>query len=382
MIRLLVDLHSLDGRAEGITTYLTEIYRQAIEQGKGNFQFLLCATDIEHLRDLFGAHEHGDFVPIPHAGLARRLCHIYPNLIEKLKVDYAHFQYTIPFRCACRRVCTIHDVFFEDFKQGYSWTYSLPRHYLFRYAARHAELLFTMCDYSRKRIAHHYGVSEQRIGLTPNAVSEHFASDVAASRGDVKKKYGIDGDYILYLSRKEPRKYHVGLVRAFAKSKLWERGLHLALVGAESLPIPELETLRKELPPQIAARVHCIGAVDYDELCSWYRQAKAFAFPSLAEGFGIPPLEAAMCRLPVLCSNRTSMSEFDFFGDSHLDPTDEAAMIRGLVRIVEEPPTERLTAIVDAIQRRYSWKRSADALLNAIQNDYEQERTHSRALGK
>lgn len=374
MIRLLVDMHSFDGKPEGITTYLQGLYSAAIHQAADKVHFFMCASDCEKLKDIFGEKENITYLSIPHSGLVKRILWTYPRLIRQHQIDYAHFQYTIPFRCACKRLVTIHDVFFEDFKEGYSWRYAKPRHFLFKYAARHAEFIFTMCDYSRSRIAFHYGIPAERINLTPNAVSGKFSGEVASSTLDVKQKYGIDGDYILYLGRKEPRKNHAGLVSAYQASRLWEENIHLALVGGFSLPVPELEVALLQLPPQIRNKVHCIDSVEYSELCAWYRQAKAFVFPSLAEGFGIPPLEAAICRIPTLCSSMTSMSEFDFFGNRLVDPTNANVLSKGLREIVYSSDKEQLEQIARKVQERYSWEKSAGSLLEIIQRDYWQSK--------
>lgn len=375
MIRLLVDMHSFDGKPEGITTYLQGLYSAAIPLARSDVHFFLCAGDCENIKGIFGESKNVTYLSIPHSGLMRRILWTYPRLIRQYHIDYAHFQYTIPFRCACKRLVTIHDVFFEDFKDGYSWRYAMPRHLLFKYAARHGEFVFTMCDYSRQRISHHYGIPAERIGLTPNAVSAKLVEDVASSTLDVKRKYGIDGEYILFLSRKEPRKNHAGLIRAYQASRLWEENVHLALVGSLSLPVPGLDAALSQLPSQVRDKVHCIDSVDYPELCAWYRQARAFVFPSLAEGFGIPPLEAAMCCITTLCSNQTSMGEFDFFGDRLVDPTNEDALAQGLWKLVHANDAEQLEQIAGAVQKRYSWEKSAKIILEAIQKDYLQTKT-------
>jgi len=374
MINLLVDLHCFDGKPEGITTYLQGIYQALISLAATSIRFYLCASDTAHIQKIFGIHDNVEYITIPKSGLFKRLISIYPRLIKQYNIDYAHFQYTVPFHCKCKRLVTIHDVFFEDFKAGYSWRYALPRHFLFKYAARHAEFVFTMCEYCRERIASHYGISQERIQLTPNAISEHFAEDVAESTLDIKSKYSIPGEYILYLSRKEPRKNHVGLVRSFVESRLWEKGISLALVGGVSLPIIEFDDYMEHLPTDIKKWIRCIDHVEYDELCSWYRQAKAFVFPSLAEGFGIPPLEAATCRLPVLCSNMTSMGEFTFFEENLINPQDEKRMAEKLADLVDVKDKSCLEKIAQTIKEKYSWKTSAKVLLDAIQKDYWQEK--------
>lgn len=370
MIRLLVDMHSFDWQPEGVTTYLKGLYSALIPLAKEDVQFFFAASDCDKLKSIFGEHANLQYIPIAKTRLLKRLLFIYPKLIRSLNIDYAHFQYTVPFWCNCKRIVTIHDVFFEDFKEGYSFKYAFPRHVLFRYAARHAELVCTMCDYSRGRIAVHYGVAAEKIIITPNAVSEHFANEVTQSSFDVKKQYGIDGKYILYLSRKEPRKNHLGLVKAYYQSRLWEQKVWLALVGGTSIPVPSLIAYINSLPGEARKHILLIEHVDHEELLGWYKHASAFVFPSLAEGFGIPPLEAAVCLIPVLCSNRTSMREFSFFGDRLIDPENITEFAEKLTNILQHNDKQLLTDTANNVLARYSWKKTAGDFLRIVSSHY------------
>ncbi len=356
-IKLLIDMHYFDGAREGVTSYLAGLYRAMIKLD-ANINFYFCATDIDGLKDIFGEHSNIFYIKIPNTDYCRRMFMIYPELIDKLQIDFSHFQYSCPFRCKGKKIVTIHDIFFEDMKDGYPLKYRLPRHFLFRYAARHADLLLTVCDYSKQRIAAHYRVDGNRIIITPNAVSVTLADDVAKSHVDIPAKYGI-GKYILYLSRKEPRKNHLALVEAYELSKLWEKGYDLALVGKPSVAIPELESCLKKLPRTIREHIFMIDGVDYPELCGWYKSASLFVYSSIAEGFGIPPLEAAVCKIPVICSNLTSMADFSFFGKNHIDPNHRNLLAERMIDVLKNPELQNINQIAKIITNRYSWENTA-----------------------
>lgn len=363
-MNLLVDMHYFDGNAEGVTSYLKGLYSALIPMRKG-ISFYFAAERIERLKAIFGEHPNVRYLHLPRSGYAKRMLFSLPRLIREYKIDVAHFQYSCPFFCRARRVVTIHDVFFEDMRGGYPMHYYYPRHYLFRHAARHAEILTTVCNYSRQRIAKHYNVNENEIVVTPNAVSPDFVSAVRANSFDVREKYGI-GKYILYLSRKEPRKNHIALVKAYCNAALWEKGLSLALIGGTSVPVPELDEYLGKLPGNIRNHIVMKEFVSFEELCGWYRHAELFVYCSLAEGFGIPPLEAAACGIPVICSNRTSMADFTFFKNNLIDPEDLDGLQKRICEELYEHAPEELQEIADKIAAHYNWNKTAELFYHAI----------------
>jgi glycosyltransferase involved in cell wall biosynthesis len=94
------------------------------------------------------------------------------------------------------------------------------------------------------------------------------------------------------------------------------------LIGHQSIPSPDFDALLAQLSFEIRSYIFISNAVTEDELLLFYRAALLFVYPSKAEGFGIPPLEAAASPTPVVCSNGSAMQEFDFFGPGHIDPED------------------------------------------------------------
>jgi len=107
--------------------------------------------------------------------------------------------------------------------------------------------------------------------------------------------------------------------------------------------------------------------IDDGDLLQIYRAATLFVYPSKAEGFGIPPLEAAALQIPVLCSNTSAMKDFAFFGPCHFDPYDFSSFKQLLRSILENPPTTAFLAeIATIVRREYSWSHSAEKLVGLL----------------
>lgn len=365
-MKLLIDAHCFDTRAsEGINTYLKGIYNEMPALAP-DIDFYFASQRGEGLREIFGTAPNIHYVKLGEHGRAVRMLREYPRLLRRLGIDWAHFQYAAPPVKTCHTAVTLHDVLYEDFPENFPFTYRLPRRLLFSHSARQADVVATVSDYSRGRIMHHYGVENERIVLTPNAVTEEFFMADRAVAGRRTKLQGIR-PYLLNVSRIEPRKNQLALVRAYHRLGLAERGYDLVLVNRRSIAVPELEAYIVSLPEEERRRIHRFDGLPHEELPAWYAGAELFVYPSLGEGFGIPPLEAAAAGVPVICHNATAMADFDFFGQNLIDVTAEGALENAIERNLTSPPAEAdLARIRETVRERYSWRRAAEQLLRAI----------------
>jgi glycosyltransferase involved in cell wall biosynthesis len=110
---------------------------------------------------------------------------------------------------------------------------------------------------------------------------------------------------------------------------------------------------------------------DQVDLAAFYRACRLFVYPSKAEGFGIPPLEAAACHAPVLCSSVTAMKDFAFFEPHTFDPTNDTDFEQKLSGMIHEPPSAEFTAKVAAhIAQHYNWQQSSNSFYNLLQANY------------
>ncbi|MDH5638581.1 MAG: glycosyltransferase family 4 protein [Nitrospinota bacterium] len=370
-IRLLVDCHVFDGGYHGVRSVIKGLYSHMIQQTE-DIEFFLAAHDTENLKKEFPAGERVHYVQYTSHSRYYRLAVDIPRLITANKIDYAHFQYVIPPFKKCRYIVTIHDILFKEFPEMFPFSYRLSKGALFGWSARRADILTTVSDYSRERIARYFGIDHTAIHTIPNAIHNHYFNPRSRTeaRQAVKKAFGLE-KYILFVSRVEPRKNHHNLVRAFEASSLWRQGYKLVLVGFASVPYPEYDRAMASLSSGCAQAIVHLEHIGEEEIIQLFKAAELFVYPSMAEGYGLPPLEAAALEVPTICSSATAMEEYGFFGEGHFDPGDEGMLTKLLVTGVGESfkAQDRLAKIKQAVRERYSWSKSAEALHRLIVED-------------
>ena len=363
-MRIAVDAHVFDEKFQGSRTYLEGIYREAI-QLKKDWEFYFFAKDVDNLESVFGKWNHVHYVPLTSKNKYNRLLFEFPRLLKKHQIDFAHFQYITPLTSSSKYFVTTHDILLLEprFKKYFPWKYRMLNGILFKRAARRSNFVLTVSGYSKQKIEEYLGLPSASIYITPNAVTK---PSVKIEKDYVKKHYGIE-KYILYVSRVEPRKNHLTLLRAFLNLKLHEKGYSLVFVGARDLPYPALDSFIDKHEEELKDAFHQLPGISGEALQHFYALAQAFVYPSLAEGFGIPPLEAAMHGTPVICSNATAMKDFSFF-KHHIDPSDQQAMEKSIVEVVNgnhDNPDQ----IIQAIDQQYSWKKAAEVLVKALEEN-------------
>lgn len=354
-MNLLVDCHVFDGKFQGTRTYLEGLYKCMIRHK--DITFFFAAHDIDKLTNVFGRADNIKYVKLTHTGSIGRLAFDFPKIIRENNIDYAHFQYITPFKKTCKEIDTIHDLLFMDYPQYFSTVYKLKNKFFFKRSAKRADLILTVSEYSRERINHWFKIPLGNIHITENAV---LPIDKSVDIPDVKTKYGLN-KYILTVSRIEPRKNHLMLLEAFAELKLYAKGYDLVMVGTPDLKYTSFQTYFKNLSDDIKQHVK-IMSVSFPELVGLYQNASLFVFPSLAEGFGIPPLEAIEYGCPVLSSNVTAMKEFGLPTEVTFNPNDKEEMKGKIVEQLKNPAKIDIKIIAN----RFNWNHSAEVLYNAI----------------
>jgi glycosyltransferase involved in cell wall biosynthesis len=139
----------------------------------------------------------------------------------------------------------------------------------------------------------------------------------------------------------------------------------LVFIGSNSLKTEFCNKL-SSLEPMVSENVKWIEQVDFADLKHFLNGAEVFVYPSKAEGFGIPPLEAAAMQTPVLCSSVTAMREFDFFKPYIFDPDNSVDFQQKLIDILEHLNSIDVTNIQEIVRQKYSWEKSAQILINNL----------------
>lgn len=364
-MKLLVDCHVFDGKFQGIRTYLQGLYAEMVRHLDIDFYF--AAQDTERLKTVFGEAKNIHYVSLHSGGSIKRLAVEFPRVIKELDIDYAHFQYISPLVKRCKEIVTIHDLLFIDMPQYFPLTYRVKNGLLFRLSAKKADVLLTVSEFSRQEMMRHFCINADSIAVTPNAVLP-IEEDMPLP--DVKAKWQLD-KYILTVGRLEPRKNFLLLLKAFVEMRLYEQGYKLMIVGAPDMTYQAFVDYHAALSEDSKKAV-VMTTASFPELVALYKNATLFVFPSLGEGFGIPPLEAIEYGCPVLCSDATAMGEFGLPEDCMFNPQDMEELKRKI-----DFALHGQTAPVDvlAIKEHFNWKRSADVLYGAIRKDMETTKT-------
>lgn len=360
---ILIDCHVFDQSLQGTTTYIQGLYEELIKNESINFYFVSHTFNLE---SLFGKRKNVHYIKFSSANKFYRLLIELPQIIRKYKIDFAHFQYIVPPLKYCKYIVTTHDVLFMDYPQYFPVLTRIKNKILFRWSAKKADIVLSVSEYSKKKIEEHFVL--KNIYITTNAVSDEFFQeyDKEQIQATVKQKYGLS-NYIIYVSRWEPRKKHDLVLKSFVKLKLYENH-ELLFVGNSSFENKKYDELFNTLSPEIKNKIFSLKKVDFKSMLELLRGAKASVYPSVAEGFGIPPLESLAAKIPTITSNVTAMSDFKFLSEYSFDPANELEFEKKLIEVLNFDPL-KIEALVASLKNQYSWSKSAQVFNKAL-HDY------------
>lgn len=274
-----------------------------------------------------------------------------------------------------RTVFTLHDLIYLRYPE-----YHLPynRWYLRLAMPRYLEasdVIVTPSECSRQDAIRAYRLPESKIKVIYEAPAPTFTPPTGpAPLNGVRQKYNLPEKYILYVGTIEPRKNLARLLEAFRPLLAHWPALKLVLLGKKGWLYEPFFHRLQELG--LTGQVVFPGFVDEADLPAFYHLAELFVFPSLYEGFGLPPLEAMACGAPVICSNSSSLPEV--VGDAALliEPTDTAGLHTAMRRVLEDPHLRADLARRSLVQaQKFSWQKAVDELEQVYRSLLDKERT-------
>ncbi|WP_053225809.1 glycosyltransferase family 4 protein [Solirubrobacter soli] len=254
-----------------------------------------------------------------------------------------------PRRVQVPVVLTINDGIVWDHPEWLTRAHALHARLVLAPAARAATRVLVPSQHTRERVlANVRGLDPERLVVTPYGIDPRFSPGPGPDRAP----------YLLAVGTLQPRKNLEAALRAFERL---DGGHRLVVVGARGWRDEEL--LARVHGSPAAARIDLLGRVDDDELLALYRGAACLLYPSRAEGFGFPPLEAMACGTPVVCTAAGSLPEVT--GDAALvvEPDDDSGMAAAVERILADPAPWREAGLEQAA--RFSWARCAELTVAA-----------------
>ncbi len=356
----------------GYGTYIRNVVRSLARFDRST-RYLLLGGD-RHLAD--GLPPNFEPVRYPLAEASPRNLYALYWLLRRHGADLLHVPHYdwIPQHLPCPHVVTVHDL--VDFlypnppgRRVSRWLkYQLIRRSLLR-----AGRIIAVSRTTRRDIQRTFGVPAERITVVYNAIDERFLRGHAspAERAAVAARYAIDAPFVLYTGSVRPHKNVVRLIEAFAALKAELAGtaqadLKLIVIGDEVSRQPALR--RAVVRCRMQNEVRFLGFVPVDVLRVFYDTARVFAFPSLYEGFGLPPLEAMAHGTPVVTSNTSSLAEVLQQAALLVNPDNVYDIMRGLRRcLFDEELRAHLIQAGYAQAARYSWDLAAASLRDIYQ---------------
>jgi glycosyltransferase involved in cell wall biosynthesis len=282
-------------------------------------------------------------VELPAQNQSLRMAVRLPRLLRKLRPTLAHFLYVVPPAYRGPSVVTVHDLSFERLPG----VMSRRDRTLFRtfvpLSVRRAERVLTGSEWSKNDLVDQYGLSPDRIVVTPYGVDSAFHPN---GPRDSRRPYA------LFVGGIQPRKDPLAAVEALARL---DGELSLVVVGAEKRGGEEVRRAIRRLG--LEGRVDLAGHVDHDELASLYRGAACLVFPSRYEGFGLPVLEAMASGTPVVAAAAGAVPEVAGGAAVLVEPGEPEAIAAGITLALAE--RERLVAAGLERARHFSWAETA-----------------------
>jgi glycosyltransferase involved in cell wall biosynthesis len=356
----------------GVGTYIRNIVRALSRLDRQNRYYLIGAPD-----------KAAEIGPLP--GNFRSISLVEPDnsargyfafrtTVRRLQCDVVHIPHLfwVPRALPCPYVMTVHDVLEHMARaRGQSDMRRSLHFHMTRRVLRGAARIFAVSQFTKSELEKLFAIPPARIETVYNAIDERFLRGHASASDHefIAQRYQVNYPFLLYAGRISPHKNLVRIIEAL-KAVLEKDGLYpdlkLIIIGDELSKHPDLR--RTVIKSGVQNDVRFLGFVPIEVLRIFYDEAKIFVFPSLYEGFGLPPLEAMAHSTPVVTSNTSSLPEVVGNAAVLVNPENVFEIMRALHRVlVDQELRERMKRRSQEQSRRFSWDSSARRVLQVYE---------------
>lgn len=360
-MKFAIDAHAIGQKLTGNETYIRNLLKgfAALDQ-ESDFLTLISADEaVPHIPKGFQIERVSTN---PYARLGWQLA----AQVNRWQPDLLHVQYTAPLRCRVPVVVSVHDVSYLESPEYFSRYRSTQLKITVKRTVERAAHIVTPSEFSRQAVARWYGLDPERITVVHNAVDETFrpGSRESAAAWLLRHK-GVAWPFVLTVGDLQPRKNHIGLIRAFERLMREHPQLthRLVITGKDTWFSSEIRAAAKA--SSMADRIVFTGFVNDDELHHYYAGCEIFVYPSFYEGFGLPILEAMACGRAVACSDTSAMPEVADSAALLFDPgqPDQMALaMRDL--LIDAQLRGRMERLGSQRAALFSWERASRRTLD------------------
>lgn len=326
-IKIGIDARMFSDRFTGIGRYNFELTKRLFEQK--DIEWVIFLNEPEYSQFEFPKHVKKVLVKAGHYSLAEQTRFL--KLLWKEKCDLVHFtHFNLPIFYFRPFVVTIHDttISFYPGKKMNVWYRKLGYQLVIRNAVLRAKKIITVSKNTKTDVIKLFKVKPEKIKPIWIAPASEFGPVSEKEKTRVREKFGLSDKFLLYTGNWREHKNLPRLIKAFAWVQAQQPDLHLVITGKPDPYYPEVPENVKKL--KLEESVHLVGLVDFADLKALMGAATLYVFPTLYEGFGLPPLEAMACETPVVASRIASVPEVcaeavEYFNPNNVD--DIAAVI-------------------------------------------------------
>lgn len=365
-----IDARALNGQLGGDETYMRNTVRALAAVDADNDYTLFLQQPLP--RSGIAGTEHMRRVAIRAYGPLVSAAMSLPLSIARRRIDVLHVQYMAPLLCPGRIVVSVHDIAYERHPEFFTAeSVAAMRAYIPR-TIRRSTAVLTPSEYSRRDIVDFYGLAPEKIVVAPCAADPIFRSirDQAAL-ARILTRYHTGERFILCVGNVQPRKNLKTLIDAYVRVRRADATQHkLVMVGRKAWLYDD--TFAAARASGYQDDLIFTGYVPDDDLVALYNAADLFVYPSLFEGFGLPPLEAMACGTPVVTSNTSALPETVGNAALTIDPLDVEALAQAMATVLNEE------AVHAALSERgikrasvFSWEATARIILDVYRESVQ-----------
>jgi glycosyltransferase involved in cell wall biosynthesis len=334
-MNIAIDARLLEGKITGISRYLWNILKFLPQFDKQNKYFLFAYSKLND-------NNFYKYIFVPKTKLPKQIySHYWLNFIlpTQLKRYNIHIFFTpyilVPLkRGGQKNIIVIHDSMPKAFKEYYTWYYRKYMDIILPPAIKRSDLILTVSKSARQDIINYHKVDSEKIKYVHLWTDEkyHPYNLTLEEKKIIQKKYNLPEKFILYVGAIEERKNISGIIKI--SDSLTAKGFNIkfVLVGNPGYGF-------NKLYPEIKRRkknIQLLNYVDEHDLPFIYNLAFLFLFPTFYEGFGLPPLEAMKCGLPLLASDNSSLKEVVGEGGLVNNATDYNSFIKNIILLLTD----------------------------------------------
>ena len=341
-MRIGIDCHFSSKIKQGTNTYVSELVEAISRNDYLNKYFLLNAEFNntyykDTAKNLIRKH-------ISSNSTRKNLLYGYRKAVKCCKLDILHTNYLSPLFVPCKTIVTIHDILYLSHPQYFPALHALQLKLLTPITIHFADRIIAVSEYTKKQIVSQFGVEEGKIGVSLEAASTDFQvmNNRMAIRKEIKEKYQIANDFVLYVGRFAPIKNIPRMLEALGEyNRRADLKMSFVLVGNFDPVYPDAEIETKIAKFKHEYQVHILRNVPIGDLVKIYNAARIFVFISYGEGFGLPILEAMACGTPVITSNVTSCPEIAGKAAITIDPHNDREIFEAMSRVLSSEELQR-----------------------------------------